>query len=80
MGRRPSLLAKPRPATCTWPSHCKLTIYQRKVPEQPDLLDDSAQVLVLGVNHELQMRDLLLEQGDLLLQILATGKAKGKRE
>ena len=35
---------------------------------------------MLGVNHKLQMRDLLLEEGNLLLKILATGNAKEKRE
>jgi hypothetical protein len=30
---------------------------------------------VLGVDHELQMGDLLLEDGNLRLKILATGNA-----
>lgn len=32
---------------------------------EADLLDDGVQVLVLGVNHELQVTDLLLEGRDL---------------
>lgn len=35
---------------------------------------------MLGMNHKLQMRDLLLEKGNLHLKIVATGNAKGKRE
>ena len=31
---------------------------------------------MLGVNHELQMGDLLLEKGELPLKILATGKER----
>lgn len=33
---------------------------------------------MLGVDHELQVRDLLLEKGDLLLKTLGTGEAKGE--
>lgn len=35
---------------------------------------------MLGMNHKLQMRDLLLENGNLHSKIVATGNAKGKRD
>lgn len=35
---------------------------------------------MLGMNHKLQMRGLLLEKGNLHLKIVATGNAKGKRK
>ena len=35
---------------------------------------------MLGMNHRLQMRGLLLEKGNLHLKIVATGNAKGKRK
>ena len=54
VGRRISV-AESRQGACIWSSRCKHTICQRNTLDQPDLLDDTAQVLMLGVNHKLQM-------------------------
>lgn len=55
VGRKISLLVKSGQAAYIQSSPCKHTIYQRNTLDSSDLLDDTAQVLMLGMNYELQM-------------------------
>lgn len=77
MGRRVSGLSLPH-----WPG-LVFALETWHLPERftcySDLLNDVAQALVLGVNHELQMTDLLLKDGNLCLKTLATEKRTERR-